>query len=57
MKRILLGTLLLAASTFALPLAALSDEQPSRAERMHRMAADREIMMHARLAGMKAGLS
>ena len=57
MRRILLGTLALAASTFALPLAATSDEPPSRAERMHRMAADREIMMHARLAGMKSGLA
>jgi predicted RNA-binding Zn ribbon-like protein len=55
-KPILVGMLAVAASTFALPLAALSDEKPSRLERMQHWAADREIMMHARLAGMKAGL-
>jgi len=58
MRRIVLGTLLAAAlSTFALtPAGAQSDQQPSRAERMQHWAADREMVLQSRLAGMKAGL-
>jgi LTXXQ motif family protein len=58
MKRILLGTLAAAAlSTFALvPAGAQNDQQPSRVERMQHWAADREMILHSRLAGMKAGL-
>lgn len=60
MKRILLGTfaaLGLSASGFALSAAtAQSDQQPSRAERMQHWAADRETLLDAKLAGMKAGL-
>ena len=37
-------------------LAADGDQQPSRAERMQHWAADRETMLDAKLAGMKAGL-
>ena len=43
-----------AAPTFA--LAAEGDQQASRAERMQHWAADRETMVDAKLAGMKAGL-
>ena len=60
MKRILLVTLTAAAfsvSAFTLNgAAAQSDQQSSRAERMQHWAADREMMLHAKLAGMKAGL-
>jgi hypothetical protein len=37
-------------------LAAEGDQQASRAERMQHWAADRETMLDAKLAGMKAGL-
>jgi hypothetical protein len=60
MKRILLGTftaLALSSSGFALSAAAAhSDQQPSHAERMQHWAADRETLLDAKLAGMKAGL-
>ncbi len=58
MKRILLATFAAAAlSTFNLvPAVAQSDQQPSSEERMQHWAADRGTMLHARLAGMKAGL-
>jgi zinc resistance-associated protein len=57
MKSILVAALVagsLSAPTFA--LAAEADEQASRAERMQHWAADRETMLDAKLAGMKAGL-
>jgi hypothetical protein len=57
MKRILVAALVagsLSAPTFA--LAAEGDQQASRAERMQQWAADRETMLDAKLAGMKAGL-
>lgn len=45
------------ASAFALSAAAAEgDQQPSRAERAGQWAADREVMLDAKLAGMKAGL-
>jgi hypothetical protein len=44
----------LSAPTFA--LAAEGDQQASRAERMQHWAADRETVLDAKLAGMKAGL-
>ena len=45
------------ASAFALSAAAAAgDQQPSRAERAGQWAADREVMLDAKLAGMKAGL-
>jgi LTXXQ motif family protein len=44
----------LSTSTFA--LAAESDQQAARAERMQHWAADRETVLDAKLAGMKAGL-
>jgi hypothetical protein len=58
MKRILLGTLAAAAvSIMTLTAAAAqSDQKPSREERMQHWAADHETMLHAKLAGMKAGL-
>ncbi|MGO9418933.1 Spy/CpxP family protein refolding chaperone [Roseiarcus sp.] len=58
MKRILLGTLAAAVlSTFTfMPASAQSDQKPSREERMQHWAADREMILHSRLAGMKAGL-
>lgn len=60
MKRILLSALAaLAVSTsgFALSAAtAQSDQQPSHAERMQHWAADRETVLDAKFAGMKAGL-
>ena len=60
MKRILLGAvaaLALSASGFALSAAAAqSDQEPSHAERMQHWAADRETLLDAKLAGMKAGL-
>jgi LTXXQ motif family protein len=57
MKRTLVAALVvgsLSAPTFA--LAAEGDQQASRAERMQHWAADRETMLDAKLAGMKAGL-
>jgi LTXXQ motif family protein len=57
MKRTLLAALfagLAFAPVFA--LAAEGDQQSSRAERMQHWAADRETMLDAKLAGMKAGL-
>ena len=59
MKRTLLGALAaltVSASAFSLTAAAQGDQQPSRAERMRQWAADRETMLDAKLAGMKAGL-
>ena len=60
MKRTLLVALAaftISASAFSLTVAAAeSDQQPSRAERMHQMAEDRQAMLDAKLAGMKAGL-
>jgi Spy/CpxP family protein refolding chaperone len=58
MKRTVFGVataLAVTASAFALAAAAESD-QPSRAERASHWAADRETMLDAKLAGMKAGL-
>ena len=59
MKRTVLGVLAalaVSASAFALAAAAEGDQQPSHAERMQHWAADRETMLDAKLAGMKAGL-
>ncbi len=60
MKRTVLGVfaaLAVSACGFALTAAAAQDnQQPSRAERMQHWAADRETMLDAKLAGMKAGL-
>ncbi len=61
MKRTLLGAVAavaVSASAFALTAAAAqSDQQPApSAERMQHWAADRETMLDAKLAGMKAGL-
>ena len=60
MKRILLGAfaaVALSASGFALSAAtAQSDQQPSHADRMQHWAADRETLLDAKLAGMRAGL-
>jgi hypothetical protein len=58
MRRTILAALFVgfvSAPVFA--LAADSDQQSSRAERMQHWAADRETMLDAKLAGMKAGLS
>jgi LTXXQ motif family protein len=49
-----LATVFVAASGFA--IAAEDGQQSSRAERMQQWAADRETMLDAKLAGMKAGL-
>jgi hypothetical protein len=57
MKRKLVAALVagsLSAPIFA--LAAEGDQQASRAERMLQWAADRETMLDAKLAGMKAGV-
>ena len=57
MRSLLVAALIagsLSAPTFA--LAAEGDQQASRAERMQRRAADRETILDAKLAGMKAGL-
>ena len=57
MKRTLVAALVagsISAPIFA--LAAEGDQQASRAERMQKWAADRETMLDAKLAGMKAGL-
>jgi hypothetical protein len=59
MKRTVLGVLAalsISASAFALTAAAAGDQPPSHAERMQHWAADRETMLDAKLAGMKAGL-
>jgi hypothetical protein len=57
MKRTLVAALV-AGSLFApiFALAAESDQQASRPERMKQWAADRETMLGAKLAGMKVGL-
>jgi len=57
MKSLIVAALVagsLSAPTFA--LAVEGDQQASRAERMQHWAADRETMLDAKLAGMKAGL-
>jgi hypothetical protein len=60
MKRILLGTLAAAAiSAFALTAASAQSDQPSKptmAERMQHWSADRETLLDAKLAGVKAAL-
>ena len=60
MKRTLLvalAALTISASAFSLTAAAAeSDQQPSPAERMRQMMEDRQTMLDAKLAGMKAGL-
>jgi hypothetical protein len=60
MKRILLGMFAVAAvsfSSFTLTTAAAqSDQQPSREERMQHWAADHQVMMDAKLGGMKEAL-
>ena len=58
MKRTLVAALVagsLSAPIFA--LAAEDNQQSSRSERMQQWAADRETMLDAKLAGMKAGLA
>ena len=59
MKRTVVGALAalaLSVSAFALTAAAEDDQTPAHADRMQRWAADRETMLDAKLAGMKAGL-
>jgi LTXXQ motif family protein len=57
MKRTLLAALLAGfISAPVLAAAAEGDQQASGAERMQQWAADRETMLDAKLAGMKAGL-
>jgi hypothetical protein len=57
MKRTLLAALFAGfVSVPVLAVAAEGDQQSSRAERMQHWAADRETMLDAKLAGMKAGL-
>ena len=57
MKRTLLAALFAGfISAPVLAAAAEDDQQASRAERMQHWAADRETMLDAKLAGMKAGL-
>ena len=59
MKRTVLGVMAavaVSASAFALTAAAQGDQPPSHSERMQHWAADRETMLDAKLAGMKAGL-
>ena len=52
-----LAALMVSASAFSLTAAAAeSDQQPPRAERMRQMMEDRQTMLDAKLAGMKAGL-
>jgi LTXXQ motif family protein len=58
MKRILVAALV--AGSVCIPtvaLAAEGDQQSSRAERMEQWAADRETVLDAKLAGMRAGLA
>jgi LTXXQ motif family protein len=60
MKRTVLGVLAalaVSASAFALTAAAGGDQQSTHAERMQHWAADRETIVDAKLAGMKAGLA
>jgi hypothetical protein len=58
MKRTLVAALATAfVATSAFAIAAEDNQQSSRAERMQHWAADRETMMDAKLAGMKAGLA
>ena len=57
MKRTLLAALFVGVlSAPVLAVAAEGDQQPSGAEPMQHWAADRETMLDAKLAGMKAGL-
>jgi hypothetical protein len=57
MKRTLLAALFVGVlSAPVLAVAAEGDQQASRSERMQQWAADRETMLDAKLAGMKAGL-
>jgi hypothetical protein len=57
MKRTLVAALATAfVATSAFAIAAEDNQQSSRAERMQHWAADRETMIDAKLAGMKAGL-
>jgi hypothetical protein len=57
MKRTLLAALFASfVSAPVLALAAEGDQQASRTERIQHWAADRETMLDAKLAGMKAGL-
>ena len=58
MKRTVLAALFVVgfASPPVLAVAAEGDQQASRAERMQQWAADRETILDAKLAGMKAGL-
>ena len=57
MKRTLLMALLVGfLSAPVLAVAAEDDQQAARAERMQQWAADREMMLDAKLAGMRAGL-
>jgi hypothetical protein len=57
MKRTLVAALATAfVATSAFAVAAEDDQQSSRAERMQHWAADRETMLDAKLAGIKAGL-
>jgi len=60
MKRTIIGALAAIAvstSSFALTAAAAqTNQQPSQAERMQHWAADRETLLDAKLAGMKAAL-
>lgn len=60
MKRFLLGTLAAGAvSAFALTAASAQSDQPSKptmADRMQHWAADRETLLDAKLAGIKAAL-
>ena len=58
MKRTLVAALV--AGSICTPIVALAaegDQQSSRAERMQHWAADREIVLDAKLAGMRAGLA
>ena len=58
MKRILAAALV--AGSICTPIVALAaegDQQSSRAERMEHWAADRETVLDAKLAGMRAGLA
>ncbi len=57
MKRTLLMALFVGfLSAPVLAVAAEGDQQAARAERMQQWAADREMMLDAKLAGMRAGL-
>ena len=58
MRRILYGTFaVVAVSVFGMSAAsAQSDQKPSHEERIKHLMADREMMFHARMTGMKSGL-